>query len=131
MPREWDEWSDPEWLSNAGAYHGARLSAEAWGAMPAVKKGRALTSARTQLAVWSDHKNYAVAVFEQAAWLTTESAENAMNDYSSVSVGTGFVSVSYGRGARAGNRPSWMSPVAWALLGENLSSGRWSAGRII
>jgi hypothetical protein len=131
MPREWDGWSDQEWLANADAYHGARLSAEAWDALSAVKKGRALTSARTQLSAWGGDKDYAAAVFEQAAWLTTESADNAMNDYASVSVGTGSVSVSYGRSTGAGNRPIWMSPVAWALLAENVSSGVWGIGSVV
>jgi hypothetical protein len=87
MPQtDWSGWTDQEWLDNANAYHASRLSADAWAALTAEKRGKALTSARTYLAKWVSHVNYPIAVYEQAAWLTTESAENAINDYSSVSV---------------------------------------------
>jgi len=128
MAQPWAIWTDQQWLGNAGAYHAARLTADAWGALDDTKRNQALTSARTELTPWIDNPNYPLAVYEQSLWLTTEDAKNSMSDYSSVSVGTGSVSVSYGRSRSTGAAPAWMSPVAWALLEEaQTASGRWSS----
>jgi hypothetical protein len=133
MPQAWITWTNQEWLDNATDYHGARLTADAWAALGVIKQGQALTSARTQLAAWTDNAHYPMAVYEQALWLTSEAGSNSINDYSSVSVGESSVSVSYGRSQSASGKPAWMSPVAWALLGEDKtagSKGKWTAGRL-
>ncbi|MDR2527938.1 MAG: hypothetical protein LBD04_02825 [Synergistaceae bacterium] len=130
MTRPWETWTESEWLANADQYHNARLTAEAWDALGSLKP-RALESARTQLRPWLDRAAYPAAVYEQALWLTTEAGLSALNDYSSVSIGEGSISVAYGRGQKRQN-PEWMSPLAWALLNaENAGAPRWSAGRVV
>ncbi|MDR1978861.1 MAG: hypothetical protein LBQ42_09025 [Synergistaceae bacterium] len=133
MPQPWATWTDQQWLDNAASYHAARLTADAWSALDATKQSRALTSARTQLTPWIENANYPMAVYEQALWMTTEAGSNSINDYSSVSVGESSVSVSYGRSRSSSGNPAWMSPVAWALLGEDEtmgSRGKWTVGRL-
>ena len=129
MAQPWETWTEQEWLSSADQYHGARLTAEAWEGLPPSKRLRALNSARSQLAAWVDNPAYPMAVHEQALWLTTEQGVNAINDYASISIGEGSISVSYGR-ARSGKKPEWMSPLAWGLLGMG-SARPWSAGRVV
>lgn len=133
MAQPWSTWTDQQWLDNANVYHAARLTADAWAALTDTKKNQALTSARGQLINWVNNPNYPAAVYEEALWLTTEDGRNSISDYSSVSVGTSSVSVSYGRSQSTGGRPAWMSPIAWALLGEDTSAGggRWAAGRVV
>ena len=133
MPQAWATWTNQEWLDNAAAYHAARLTADTWVALGTIKQGQALTSARTQLAAWIENGNYPMAVYEQALWLTSEAGSNSINEYSSVSVGEGSVSVSYGRSQNASGKPVWMSPIAWALLGEDETAGlrgKWTIGRL-
>jgi len=128
MAQPWVTWTNQEWLNNAKDYHSARLSADAWVALGEARQLQALTSARTFLAQWSGHKNFPLAVYEQALWLTTEDGTNSISDFSSVSVGTSSVSVSYGRSRKDGGPPVWMCPIAWALLKP---SGGWDAGRVV
>jgi hypothetical protein len=134
MPQAWSTWTDQQWLDNATDYHSARLTADTWGALGTTKQFQAITSARTQLAAWIENPNYPLAVYEQALWLTSEAGTNSISDYSSVSVGEGSVSVSYGRSQGSSGKPVWMSPIAWALLGEDqtakTSKGTWTVGRL-
>jgi hypothetical protein len=132
MPQVWAAWTDQQWVENATGYHQARLTADAWAALGTTKQLQAVTSARTQLAAWIENTNYPPAVYEQALWLTSEAGANSINDYSSVSVGESSVSVSYGRSQSSSGKPAWMSPIAWALLGEDQTTGKgkWTAGRL-
>jgi hypothetical protein len=131
MPSAWDEWSDQGWLDNADEYHAARLSADKWAALSAEKRSQAITTARTYLVRWSEHVNYAYAVYEQAVWLTTEDGINSIADYESVSVGISVISLSYGRSRGTEKRPLWISPIAWGLLVESIAGGSWGVGRVI
>ena len=130
MAQPWATWTDKQWADNANDYHSTRLSADAWAALGATKQSQALNSARTQLAGWIDNKNYPLAVYEQALWLTTAEGTNSINDYASASVGTGSVSISYGRSRGTGGPPAWMSPLSWALLQESIT-GTWGVGRVV
>jgi hypothetical protein len=133
MPTAWSTWTDTDWLNGANDYHSIRLTADSWAALTPAKQLQALNSAKTLLSPWSDRPKYPEAVYEQALWMTSEDSKNAISDYSSVSVGTGSVSVSYGRGeSSATGKPAWISPLAWALLQEaEQSSGTWTIGRVV
>lgn len=125
------DWSDAEWLANAGAYHSQRIGASAWDNLSPEKKSQALLSARDLLKPWENHVNFIPAVYEQALWLTTSDSTQALNDYSSVSVSTSAVSVSFGRKMTT-TKPPWLSPLAWALLESTTTgAGGWAVGRVV
>jgi hypothetical protein len=127
----WLNWTDAEWLSFCDTYHNSRMGAEAWGALSPVERARAVNSARTLLQAYQENLNFPPAVAEQALWLTSEGGRNALSDYSSVSVGEGSVSVSYGRSQSGDNRPPGIAPQAWMLLKPGLGAGAYTIGRVI
>ena len=129
----WIAWTDAQWLDYVDNYLAQSWGHDSWNTFSDAKKNQAIHTARTWLQPWIENPMYPQAVSEQAFYLTTSDANNAINDYSSVSVSTTTVSVSYGRSTSTGNRPAWMSPIAWALLQQDdaATKGKWTLGRIV
>ena len=133
MAQPWVTWTDAQWLDYVNNYLAQSWGHDSWNGLSDTQKGQAIRTARTWLQPWIENTMYPQAVSEQAFYLTTVDAKNAISDYSSVSVSTTFVSVSYGRSSSTDNRPVWMSPITWALLQQEdaATKGKWSIGRVV